>query len=82
MLGEDGMLGDLSPDPVHIISGDKVFYLFKDQLPFNSIRLSPPMRLKRKYVLGTCHQVIDKILIYSELKFSESYLITIGICKE
>lgn len=34
MLGEDGMLGDLSPDPVHIILGDKAFYFFKDQLPF------------------------------------------------
>ena len=34
MLGEGGMLGDLSPDPVHIILGDKAFYFFKDQLPF------------------------------------------------
>ena len=52
MLGEDGMLGDLSPDPGHIISGDNVFYFFKDQLAF-LIRLSSPMRLKRKYLLGT-----------------------------
>ena len=48
MLGEDGMLGDLSPDPVHIILGDKVFYLFKDQLPFLQYKAFPSHEIKKK----------------------------------